>query len=430
MLDPEIGFTSNVIRDPKRFVGRTDDIRDCIKAINTTMGLIAVYGKRGVGKSSLLRQIQQMATGDYTLAEKAGLSRLIPPNKRKFLTVYFTCDSMIKNIHDLLIRLCNDQDSEDGLLRLVPDDGKEIVEFSRSSEVSGGADLRVVKWGTKGIDTSKYARVVPGDIVQTFRNFLSSIVTHQVKKHKREGILILLDEFDVLQDKSDIGSLIKSLSSESVKFGVCGIGRDLNDLVEDHSSVERLIEEGAIHVREMDKYECEEIIRTAGRLYRGALIFDTGVTSMIAELSQGYPYLTQLLGKECVNVANKYNVSNITMDIFQEVLNDVKSGRAFPTLESSYQRAIGGSTHRQILLHLLAEQSEIQPDLYSFEVGRVFLKKVRQDAQDLNIDYIDQLLPRLIDKKFGPVLVRIPEKPGVYEFPNPIFRIYVQLRHF
>ena len=35
---------------------------------------LAIYGKRGVGKSSLLRQVQQMALGDYTLAKKAGLT--------------------------------------------------------------------------------------------------------------------------------------------------------------------------------------------------------------------------------------------------------------------------------------------------------------------------------------------------------------------
>ena len=58
MLDPEIGFTSDVIRDPHRFVGRTELIRDCLDALNSPLGLIAIYGKRGVGKSSLLRQIQ------------------------------------------------------------------------------------------------------------------------------------------------------------------------------------------------------------------------------------------------------------------------------------------------------------------------------------------------------------------------------------
>lgn len=63
-VNPEIGFTSSVIRDPHRFVGRTDLIQDCVKSLDTPLGLVAVYGKRGVGKSSLMRQLQQMATGN------------------------------------------------------------------------------------------------------------------------------------------------------------------------------------------------------------------------------------------------------------------------------------------------------------------------------------------------------------------------------
>src|SRR5690606_1454804 len=148
---------------------------------------------------------------------------------------------IIESGEALVSRLCNDQNEEDGLLRLVPHDGKEIVEFTRAKEVSAGADLKVVNWGAKGVETSKYARVVENDIVQTFRNFVSSIVQHQVKgRMKRDGLLILLDEFDVLENKRGLGSLIKSLSSKDVKFGVCGIGQDLTDLIADHASVEHL----------------------------------------------------------------------------------------------------------------------------------------------------------------------------------------------
>lgn len=428
MIDPEIGFTSDVIRDPNRFVGRTELVRDCIKAINTPLGLIAIYGKRGVGKSSLLRQIQQMALGDYSLASKAGLEREVPRRTRKFLTVYYSCDLMIEDGHQLLSRLCNDQNSEDGLLRLVPNDGKEIVEFTRSKEVNLGADLKVINWGTKGIESSKYARVVPNDNVQTFRNFIDAVVMHQVKRRMgRDGLLILLDEFDVVQNKRGLGSLIKSLSSPEVKFAICGIGQDLTDLVEDHASVERLLEEGAAHVQQMQQEESEEIVFTAERLFKDAIVFDREVTKKIAEISNGYPYFTQLIGKECVSHANKFNTSLITHEIFAAVLDDIKSGRAFPTLERSYIRAVGSSEGRKMLLHLLAGQPDEALHVND-EVGRVLLREARKDAEDLDIQHIDQLLPRLIDPNYGPTLRRIPEGQGIYEFVNPVLRLYARLR--
>jgi len=430
MLDPETGFTSDVITDANRFVGRADLIRSCMQALNSPTSLIAIYGKRGVGKSSLFRQIQQMALGDYTLAENAGLKHEIPQKTRKYLTVFYTCDSLINSGESLLSRLINDQDDEDGLLRLMPDDGKEIVEFTRAKEVSAGADLKVVNWGAKGIESTKYAKVVPDDTVQTFRNFLSSIVQHQVKKRMgRDGLLILLDEFDVLSDKKGLGSLIKSLSSKDVKFGICGIGQDLTDVIEDHASVERLLEQGAIHVRPMPSTEAIAVIDKAEELYSGDLTFDVDVKRKIAEVSQGYPYFVQMIGKSCVTKASQKGVSVISQDIYHEVLGDIRNGVAFPTLESAYQKAIGTSENRQMLLHLLAEQSE-QTTLFHEDVGRIFIKHARRDAEDFDVDYLDQNLPRLLDRKFGPVLRRIPEGQGIYEFNNPVFRLYVRLRAF
>ncbi len=428
MIDPELGFTSDVIRDPSRFVGRSDLIRDCLKSLNAPTGLIAIYGKRGVGKSSLLRQLQQIALGDYTLPKRAGLKGEIPTRPRRFLTVYYSCDSLISGGAGLLSRLCNDQNDEDGFLRLLPDDGKELVEFTRAGEDSAGVDLKIIHFQTKVGNTEKYARTVPGDIVQTFRNYVDAIVKQQVKNRMgRDGLLILLDEFDVIKDKSGIGSLIKSLTSPELKFAICGIGQDLTDLVSDHASVERLLEEGAIHVLPMDTLESEQIFHTAESLFKGAVTFDQETVEEMAGLAQGYPYFAQLLGKECVSQANRAGVTHIGRAILDQVLLDIRSGRAFPTLESSYQRAIGNSPDREVILHLLAGQPE-ENAMFNSETGRVILRETRKDAEDLEIQYIDQLVPRLVDENYGPVLKRTPERQGLYEFMNPVLRLYIRLR--
>jgi hypothetical protein len=427
MIDPEIGFTADVIRDPHRFVGRTRLIEDCVSAVNAPTGLISVFGKRGVGKSSLLRQLQQLALGDYELVRQAGLGHFIPGRPRRYLTVYYTCDSMIADGKDLLTRLSNDQNQEDGLLRLVPNDGKEIVEFARSKEVKLGADLKVVNWGTKGVESSKYARTVPGDIVQTFRNYLDAIVTHQVKaRMKRDGLLIILDEFDVVQSKEGIGSLIKSLTTPEVKFAVCGVGRDLSSLVADHASVARLIEQGVLAVKPMTLAESEGIVTRAAELFQGRIRFEPGLAAAIANLGQGFPYLVQLIGKQLVKEANSQSTEYVTNEIYDHVLTALRAGRGFPTLEAAYQTAIGNSPQRQILLHLLAEQESdtLSPD----EIGRVALKDSRQVAQELDVEFIDQLIPILVDKKFGPVLERVSERQGIYEFVDPVFRQYARLR--
>jgi hypothetical protein len=245
----------------------------------------------------------------------------------------------------------------------------------------------------------------------------------------RDALLIILDEFDVIKDKEGIGSLIKSLTTPQVKFAICGIGKDLSDLVDDHASIERLIEQGVLPVKPMPLGESEEIISRASALFNGAIRFEPGIASRITELGQGYPYFVQLIGKQCVNEANARCTDLVDGPIFEKVLDDLKAGKAFPTLETAYQRAIGNSKDRQLLLHLLADQPSEQSS-YSDEVGRIVLKTARQDAEDLDVQYVDQLIPRLVEKRYGPVLERVTERQGTYEFVNPVLRQYIRLRLF
>jgi hypothetical protein len=61
-------------------------------------------------------------------------------------------------------------------------------------------------------------------------------------------------------------------------------------------------------------------------------------------------------------------------------------------------------------------------------LGKVILQKTRAAAQGLGIEYIDQLMPRLVEERYGPALVKSAEQRGVYEFADPVFRAYVKLR--
>ena len=64
-------------------------------------------------------------------------------------------------------------------------------------------DLKLVQWGTKGSDAQKYASTVPGDLIQSFRNFVTgSLAANNRFWSKRDVILILLDEFDVIASKN------------------------------------------------------------------------------------------------------------------------------------------------------------------------------------------------------------------------------------
>jgi len=290
-----------------------------------------------------------------------------------------------------------------------------------------GMDLKLVKWGAKGSDSQKYSSVVPNDTIQSFRNFVSGAVEANNRLWaKRDGILVLLDEFDVIGTKFGMGSLIKSLTSPTVKFGVCGIGQDIGALIKDHKSVARLIEQGAIHVKTMNPDETRQIFATAEELFKKKVKFESGVVDHIVELSEGFPYFAQLIGKASVQHGNEIGTNTIDGKIFDEVLQKIREGKSFPSLEQQYQLAIGRSAERAMLLALLAEQKS-EATLYDEELGRVVLQRTRAAAQGLGIEYMDQLMPRLVEERYGPALVK-GEQRGIYEFADPVFRAYVKFR--
>src|SRR5215213_9608697 len=110
----------------------------------------------------------------------------------------------------------------------VPDSGKQLTEFSRTNEDSYGLDLKIIKWGTRGQDALKYTSAVPGDIIQTFRNFTSAVVDANNRIfNRRDSVLILLDEFDVIKDKSGLVPLSSRFRLIASNSGSAGSGRTL-----------------------------------------------------------------------------------------------------------------------------------------------------------------------------------------------------------
>ena len=177
----------------------------------------------------------------------------------------------------------------------------------------------------------------------------------------------------------------------------------------------------------MSPQETRNIFSTAQALFDGIVSFHPNVIDQVVELSEGYPYFAQLIGKSLVQDANEKGRNYIDERIFSAVLDKIRMGNSFPNLESQYQLAIGQSKERAMLLALLAEQRS-EMTLYNDFIGQVVLQRTRATAQGLGIEYIDQLMPRLVEDRYGPVLVKSPEQRGIYEFADPVFRAYVKLR--
>ena len=76
------------ITDIEKFSGRKDFINEAYNALLSDGTNIAIVGNRGIGKSSLARQIINIGQGDNGLLEKL---EIYHDTKLDYLTIYFFC---------------------------------------------------------------------------------------------------------------------------------------------------------------------------------------------------------------------------------------------------------------------------------------------------------------------------------------------------
>lgn len=75
---------------PKKFAGRYEAVKECYYALIAKGANIAIVGNRGIGKTSLARQVLHMASGDNSLLARLGLDS---SERHDFVTMYLACQS-------------------------------------------------------------------------------------------------------------------------------------------------------------------------------------------------------------------------------------------------------------------------------------------------------------------------------------------------
>jgi hypothetical protein len=96
------------IKDTERFAGRDDELLALSTALQSHGAQIVLYGQRGVGKSSLARQLTKPATNDKDVVARL---KQAPFEPLDFVPVYIACDDSIKNIESLMLRLLSDEEA-------------------------------------------------------------------------------------------------------------------------------------------------------------------------------------------------------------------------------------------------------------------------------------------------------------------------------
>jgi Cdc6-like AAA superfamily ATPase len=290
LYDVENAFQpAKEVNDIDRFAGRAKPVGDAFLALMADGANLAIVGNRGIGKTSLARQVQIFGRGDNSLLRKLAISL---DHTHDYNVMYLACGNEVTNREDLLSRLLTSQACLGTWLYDVPKTKKMIHSLSPkiSAKLLGiGGEVGT---GHTAEETSETV-AAPQSVETVFENVVGNL------NLTRDGILIVIDEFDQISDPSGIGPFLKALATNTrkVKFCIVGVAMDIQELMKEHESADRLFAGTIIALDPMAGTELSEIISIAERKASHFFQFSEDARNRIVSLAQGHPYMVHLIGK-------------------------------------------------------------------------------------------------------------------------------------
>ncbi|UEM04559.1 AAA family ATPase [Skermanella rosea] len=411
MVSPANVFTpTKEIQDTDRFAGRQDQLQALADALEMEGGHIVIYGNRGVGKSSLARQLQLMSQNDPAVIKRLKREPFSPFD---FIPVYLQCDDSITGVEELLVRLLTNADALGDWLPF------RIVSRERTAEASGTLKLKIVDVGGKG--GSKFVEKreeVEADLYGLFATALKEITKAGVAG---SGVLIIIDEFDRIKDKAGLASILKSVGSDMVKFALVGVATTPQELIRDHESVARQLTGGCVLVPPMSDQEMQEIFDLAQQALGYRVLFPAETRAWIIKVARGHPYFVHLLGRHSLIASMSAGVDMVTPEMAQHALEEIAIRESAPIQETLYKTAIGHSYPRETILKEFA--GEDADEIHTQALYARVAAKLGVDASVVSV-YVGQL----VNEKYGAVLEKTRER--YYRFKDSLFKAYAAARPF
>lgn len=388
-------FPAKEIEIPELFSGRKDEIIQGLHALRSDGASLCIYGDRGVGKTSVAKQLRLVAAGYPNITDIIGKPELFDSEKFNLPTVYFCCDDTIKNPHDLFRKLLSDRDSIDGICRY--NDGVILEKVKIKTTSSAELTFKILS-SSKAEEREIEHIFSELDPVSAFKSVTSEIVDSA----GTNSLVVVIDEFERIENKKGIASIIRTCPA--VKFILVGICKDINVLIEDHESIRRQLAEGTIKINPMKERMLTEILKRAEAMLE-EIRFDEKVIASIVTSSAGYPHWVHLIGKwSCIDAVEKGS-EIVQMENFDNALNIIMKNE--PVYEEMYKKVSSISRENEAILKILS-----------------FDKNEEQNLSDLykKIKRID------VDRKKWENTIKFLFFENILEFVKPNFTVFKDIK--
>lgn len=385
-------FPSRPVDDPLRFSGREYQVDQAVDSLYQTKHSnpkhSVITGDRGIGKSSLLFQIQHVATGDNRLPNKLGID--LGVSSFDYAVAWHDADSgqSAKHVaHGLLSEI-------QGALEKIKSTFKIDVNlggFLKISERENSEETSISKLASRFCKEVKKA-------------------TESALDGGKDGLLLFVDELDRVDPEGGLASFFKLTSEKLIRnkvnnaaFICAGITGAIQKLETEHASIYRTFRDIPIPLLSED--EVEEIL--TGGFDQVGVSYEQSVIGRTLKVSGKFPEPVHLLGSKMLSVNDDKIIDNKDFkDAKIEVVKDARRNKLKDILRSA-----GSGKYQKILLAMAKhDEASVPLSFISKEIG------YKQNQYSSNMS-------TLIDRN---VIKRI--DTGVYSFVEPLLKEYI--KHF
>ena len=407
-IDPNPFIVGNPIRTEKMFYGREDDFRYVrTKLEGTSQGVVIVFcGERRAGKSSILYQVAGGRLGE------------------RFIPVFVDLQEMV---------IASDSEFFARISRLIAESVAKAngsrAGATAAPEPLPAAEAVALVGGVQAASTGKPALAQTVAIAvprfdgrnpyPVFLDFLDDVLASIGGR----TLLILMDEYELLEGKVDEGKL----SNELFTF-LAGLMDNKERLALIFTGSRRLEERDRKYWRELLRRSLfrkvgflteKDTVRLITEPVRGRVVYGRGVMDVIYRLTSGQPFYTQVICQNVVDYMNEHSQNWVTVADLGQVITEIVDN-PLPQMIYSWDAL---SDDEKLALSLLGE---MLTDGMSYATAGELRASVRENDYPVNLS--ENTIRLTLEEMFRRELLEKNPADG-FRFKIDLLRLWIRRSH-
>lgn len=385
---------------PGMFAGRHEEIEILERVLFQTKNgnplHFLIRGERGIGKSSLLLFLKDLAQGQIIS---------LHGKQYNFLTVNIALEP--NAAYGEIIK------------RVGAEFQREVAGHRRARELVKGAWDFLKKWEIMGMKYSAETRDPgPHELLDDLASTID--MTFRELRKSFDGVLIAIDEADKPPATANLGEFCKLFTEglmrrgcEQVVLGLSGLPQTVDRLKESHESAPRVFED--IFLNPLSRDDRIDVVRKGLKVALEKSGVETEITPQaeetISEYSEGYPHFIQQFAYCAfdINTSTSISVDDVVNGAFMKHGAFYQLGIKY--FQGQYFDQIGSDEYRKVL-RAMAEHLD----------GWVSKAQIRAEV-GLRDSTLDNAIAALKERS---IIIPRPGKRGEYRLPTKSFAVWIK----